>query len=217
MDVSQPPLYPVDTYSGYLIAAMSPRYLSRHSTRILQTPFHPDTSAAISPEYLSRRSTQPKSHFLRMSHSRHYILLAPTTDISQPPCHPDTPAAISPGYLSRHSIQSMFHLLRILHTRMSHSRHATRIPQSPFQPDTSVAILSGRHPTSPGCLTAAILQGRSHTRHSAFSGYFTPGCLTAAMPPGYLNRHSIWIPQPLFYPADTPPPPGCLTVTIIPG
>ena len=143
-NISQPPCHP-DTS-----AAIPPGYFNRHFTRMPQPPVHPDTSAAISPGYLNCSSTQPKVHFLRMSHSHHYILPTPTPDISQPPCHPDTPAAISPGYLSRHSIQPTFPLLRILHTRMSHSRHATQIPQPPFHLDTS----------------AAILHGRSHSRHS---------------------------------------------------
>ena len=170
-------------------------------------------AATISPGYLSRRSTQPKSHFLWMSHSRHYILSTPTPNISQPPCHPDTSAVIPPGYFRHHFtriLQPPFHpdtstavppnrkstfsgcliaaIISCWHLlRISHNRHVTRIPQPPFHLDTSVAILSNRR--------------------SPFSEYFTPGCLTVAMPPGYLSRHSNRIPQSPFYPADTPPPP----------
>ena len=141
-DVSQPPLYPVGTYYRYLTTAMSPGYPSRHFTWIPQPPFYP---IDVPP---SPNTSHP--------------------DVSQSPCHPDTSVAIPTGYLSRHSIRPTphlprmshschstgpishptFRLLRILHTRMSHSRHATRIPQPPFHPDTSAAILSGRHPTS---------------------------------------------------------------------
>ena len=77
-------------------------------------------------------------------------------------------AAIPPGYLNHHSTRPTSHFLW-----MSHNRHSTRIPQSPFHPvdipfsldvsqppfhhDTSATILTSRHPTS---------TRMSHSRHS---------------------------------------------------
>ena len=167
-----------------MASLIPPGYLSHHFTRILQPPFHLDTSAAIPPGrhpiffgcltaaippdrhpiffgclttaippgYLSRHSTrtpQPPFHPTNIPFS---------LDVSQPPFHPDTSAAIPLGCLSRHSTRPTSHFLW-----MSHSRHSTWIPQPPFYPIDA--------PLLPGCLTTAILFGR----RSTFSGYFTPG------------------------------------------
>nr|CAN74719.1 hypothetical protein VITISV_006956 [Vitis vinifera] len=122
-----------------MASLIPPGYLSRHFTRILQPPFHLDTSdaiplgrhpiffgcltAAIPPDrhpifFGCLTTAIPPGYLSRHSTRTPQPSFHPTDipfslDVSQPPFHLDTSAAIPPGYLNRHS---------------------TRMPQPPFHP-----------------------------------------------------------------------------------
>ena len=161
-----------------MASLIPPGYLSRHFTRILQPPFHLDTSDAI-------------------PLGRHPIFFGCLTAAIPPDRHPIffgcLTTAIPPGYLSRHSTRTP-----------QPSFHPTDIPfsldvsQPPFHLDTSAAIPPDRHPIFSGCLIASI-PPRYLSRHSTWP---TSHFLWMSH-----SRHSTRIPQPPFYPADVPPSP----------